>query len=230
MINKLPRSVVDLYTHWPYWFSGIFLVLIAIAMTILIYKHGMRCFQKYKNRDFKKEGLYWLKVFTLYELIQGLMVTLKFMFNRNFTIYFPEEQTPFSHRLRGLVVLRRYPAPPGGRTDPNTGKRTFKGEERCIGCKLCEASCPPQAITLETEERPDGSRRTTRFDIDVFKCINCGFCQEACPVDSIVCIPDANYSIEKRGDNIMPKSTLLALGEKFEDKIANSIEKDSEVV
>lgn len=87
-----------------------------------------------------------------------------------YTIYYPFEKGPISPRFRGEHALRRYPS----------------GEERCIACKLCEAICPAQAITIEAEEREDGSRRTTRYDIDMTKCIYCGYCQESCPVDAIV--------------------------------------------
>lgn len=90
------------------------------------------------------------------------------------------EKGPLSPRFRGEHVLRRYPS----------------GEERCIACKLCEAVCPAQAITIEAETRSDGSRRTTRYDIDLTKCIFCGFCQEACPVDAIVEGPNFEYATE----------------------------------
>src|SRR5512132_4172419 len=106
----------------------------------------------------------------LLELWQGLMLTGRHMFKRKVTVHFPEETTPQSVRFRGLHALRRYP----------------NGEERCIACKLCEAVCPALAITIDAEPREDGSRRTTRYDIDLFKCIYCGFCEESCPVDSIV--------------------------------------------
>ena len=96
--------------------------------------------------------------------------TLKAFFDPKVTINYPFEKGAISPRFRGEHVLRRYPT----------------GEERCIACKLCEAVCPAQAITIEAEEREDGSRRTTRYDIDMTKCIYCGFCQEACPVDAIV--------------------------------------------
>lgn len=146
------------------------------------------------------------KRFLLPELTAGLKLTGGKLLKKKTTIQFPEEETPRSPRHRGVLVLRKYP----------------NGEERCIACKLCEATCPPQAITIEAEERADGSRRTTRFDIDVFKCINCGLCEAACPVDSIVCHQDGRYLIEKRGENIMPKDTLLALGEKYEKEIAKN--------
>ncbi len=145
-----------------------------------------------------------IKKFTLIELLQGLAVTGRYLVKRKTTIQFPEEETPRSKRHRGVVALRRYP----------------NGEERCIACRLCEATCPAMAITIEAEARDDGSRRTTRFDIDVFKCINCGLCEEACPVDSIVCVPDGRYTIENRGENIMDKAMLLNLGDAFESTIA----------
>lgn len=104
------------------------------------------------------------------ELVKGLMTTLGKFFTEPVTINYPFEKGPLSPRFRGEHALRRYPS----------------GEERCIACKLCEAVCPAQAITIEAEERADGSRRTTRYDIDMTKCIYCGFCQEACPVDAIV--------------------------------------------
>ena len=104
----------------------------------------------------------------LIELFKGLSVTGRYLFLRKFTVQYPEEKTPQSPRFRGLHALRRYP----------------NGEERCIACKLCEAVCPALAITIESEQRSDGTRRTTRYDIDLFKCIYCGFCEEACPVDA----------------------------------------------
>jgi NADH-quinone oxidoreductase chain I len=107
------------------------------------------------------------------------------MFSRKITVQFPEEKTPMSPRFRGLHALRRYP----------------NGEERCIACKLCEAVCPALAITIESEQRADGTRRTTRYDIDLAKCIFCGFCEESCPVDSIVETRVLEYHGEKRGDS-----------------------------
>lgn len=150
------------------------------------------------------------KSFLLIELLQGLTLTAKYLFAPKTTIQFPEEQTPASPRFRGLHALRRYP----------------NGEERCIACKLCEAVCPALAITIDSEERPDGTRRTTRYEIDLFKCIYCGFCEESCPVDSIVETNISHYHFEHRGENIMTKPMLLALGDQYEAEIAAARQQD----
>ncbi len=146
----------------------------------------------------------FLKSLFLLELLKGLGVTGRHMFSRKITVQYPEEKTPQSNRFRGLHALRRYP----------------NGEERCIACKLCEAVCPALAITIESELREDGTRRTTRYDIDLFKCIYCGFCEESCPVDSIVETRVFEYAFENRGENIMTKDMLLAIGDKYEEQIA----------
>jgi NADH-quinone oxidoreductase subunit I len=146
----------------------------------------------------------FLKSLTLSELRKGLGMTGRHLFRRKITVQYPEEKTPQSRRFRGLHALRRYP----------------NGEERCIACKLCEAVCPALAITIEAEEREDGTRRTTRYDIDLFKCIYCGFCEESCPVDSIVETRNFEYSFENRGENIMTKDMLLAIGDQYEAQIA----------
>lgn len=140
----------------------------------------------------------------LLELLKGMRLTGRYMFARKITIQYPEQKTPMSPRFRGLHALRRYP----------------NGEERCIACKLCEAVCPALAITIDSEEREDGTRRTTRYDIDLFKCIFCGFCEEACPVDSIVETRHFEYHFEERGEQIMTKDKLLAIGDRFEEQIA----------
>ncbi|OOZ41727.1 NADH-quinone oxidoreductase subunit I [Solemya pervernicosa gill symbiont] len=140
----------------------------------------------------------------LWELLKGLVLTGRYFFARKITIRYPEEKTPMSPRFRGLHAQRRY----------------ANGEERCIACKLCEAVCPALAITIESEQREDGSRRTSRYDIDLFKCIYCGFCEEACPVDAIVETNIFEYHFEERGEQIMTKDKLLAVGDKHEDEIA----------
>lgn len=145
------------------------------------------------------------KSFLLLELLQGLSLTGRYFFKRKVTIQYPEEETPVSPRFRGMLALRRYP----------------NGEERCIACKLCEAACPALAITIEAGPREsDGSRRTTKYDIDAFKCINCGFCEEACPVDAVVLTREMHYHQEMRGENIFTKERLLAIGDKYEAQIA----------
>lgn len=147
----------------------------------------------------------FLKTILLWELFQGLWLTGKYFFSRKVTIQFPEETTPTSPRFRGLLALRRYP----------------NGEERCIACKLCEAVCPALAITIESKPREsDGQRRTTLYEIDLFKCIYCGFCEESCPVDSIVVTKNMHYHFTERGQQIMTKQKLLAIGDKYETQIA----------
>ena len=146
----------------------------------------------------------FLNTFLLVELVKGLMVTGRHLFSRKITIQYPEERTPMSPRFRGLHALRRYP----------------NGEERCIACKLCEAVCPACAITIESEERADGTRRTTRYEIDLFKCIYCGFCEESCPVDSIVETRIFEFHFENRGEHIITKEQLLAVGDKYEKQLA----------
>ncbi len=140
----------------------------------------------------------------LLELLKGMSLTGRYLFARKITVQYPEERTPMSPRFRGLHAQRRYP----------------NGEERCIACKLCEAVCPAMAITIESEQRNDGTRRTTRYDIDLTKCIFCGFCEESCPVDSIVETRVFDYHGEKKGDLLYTKPMLLAVGDKHEEQIA----------
>ena len=147
----------------------------------------------------------------LLELLQGLWLTFGYMFKPKVTMNYPYEKFPQSSRFRGLHALRRYP----------------NGEERCIACKLCEAVCPALAITIDSEQRADGSRRTTRYDIDLFKCIYCGFCEESCPVDAIVETDLHEYHFEARGENIVNKQQLIAIGDRFEDQIAAARAQDA---
>ena len=146
----------------------------------------------------------------LIELLTGMLLTGRYFFARKITVQYPEERTPQSNRFRGLHALRRY----------------ANGEERCIACKLCEAVCPAMAITIESEEREDKTRRTTRYDIDLTKCIFCGFCEESCPVDSIVETRILDYHGESRGDLLYTKEMLLAVGDKYEKQIAEDRAQD----
>ncbi|KAL0637806.1 ndufs8, ubiquinone oxidoreductase 23 kd subunit [Maublancomyces gigas] len=151
------------------------------------------------------------KYFLMSEMARGMYVVLEQFFRAPYTIMYPFEKGPISPRFRGEHALRRYPS----------------GEERCIACKLCEAICPALAITIEAEEREDGSRRTTRYDIDMTKCIYCGFCQESCPVDAIVESPNAEYATETREELLYNKEKLLANGDKWEPELAAAIRADA---
>ncbi|MCJ1312123.1 hypothetical protein MMC25_005797 [Agyrium rufum] len=151
------------------------------------------------------------KFFLMTEMMRGMYVVLEQFFRPPYTIFYPFEKGPISPRFRGEHALRRYPT----------------GEERCIACKLCEAICPASAITIEAEEREDGSRRTTRYDIDMTKCIYCGFCQESCPVDAIVESPNAEYATETREELLYNKEKLLANGDKWEPELAAAARADA---
>lgn len=146
----------------------------------------------------------YFKSLLLIEMLQGMWLTLKYLGKPKYTLMYPMEKVPQSPRFRGIHALRRYP----------------NGEERCIACKLCEAVCPALAITIDSERREDGTRRTTRYDIDLFKCIFCGFCEESCPVDSIVETHIHEYHFDQRGQNVVTKPQLLAIGDRLEAEIA----------
>ena len=152
-----------------------------------------------------------LRGFLWSEIVEGMWLTLTYMFRPKATINYPYEKGPLSPRFRGEHGLRRYPS----------------GEERCIACKLCEAVCPAQAITIEAEPREDGSRRTTRYDIDMVKCIYCGLCEESCPVDAIVEGPNYEYSTETREELLYDKAKLLANGDRWEAELAKRLELDA---
>jgi NADH-quinone oxidoreductase chain I len=152
--------------------------------------------------------LFFFRSFFLTEILYGMLVTLKYMLKRKVTLKYPYEKGYLSPRFRGEHALRRY----------------ANGEERCIACKLCEAICPAQAITIEAQERADGSRRTTKYDIDMTKCIYCGYCQEACPVDAIVETSNFEYSTETHQELLYDKDKLLANGEKWEQMISQNMQ------
>ena len=154
---------------------------------------------------------HYFKSLLLLELLGGLWLTLKYTFKPKYTLMYPMEKFPQSPRFRGLHALRRYP----------------NGEERCIACKLCEAVCPALAITIDSAKREDGTRRTTRYDIDLFKCIFCGFCEESCPVDSIVETDLHEFHFESRQETVYTKAMLLAIGDKYEDRIAEARGEDA---
>lgn len=151
------------------------------------------------------------KTFFLVDLLSGMYLTLRYMFKKKVTLMYPYEKGSLSVRFRGEHALRRYP----------------NGEERCIACKLCEAVCPAQAITIEAEEREDGSRRATRYDIDMTKCIYCGLCEEACPVDAIVEGPNFEFSTETREELYYDKDKLLSNGDRWEVEIAERLEREA---
>jgi NADH-quinone oxidoreductase subunit I len=153
----------------------------------------------------------YIKSLFLLELLRGMALTGKYFFRKKVTVQYPEEKTPMSPRFRGQHAQRRYP----------------NGEERCIACKLCEAVCPALAISIDLEEREDGTRRTTRYDIDLTKCIFCGYCEESCPVDAIVETRNFEYIGENRGDLYMTKEKLLAVGDRLEKQIAADRAKDA---
>lgn len=158
-----------------------------------------------------KRLMKYIKSFSLWDLLLGLKLTGRFFFSKKVTIQYPEEKTPTSPRFRGIHALRRYP----------------NGEERCIACKLCEAVCPALAITINAEPRMDGSRRTTLYEIDLFKCVYCGLCEESCPVDAIVLTSKHDYHMENRGENILTKEKLLAIGNEYEAEIAKDRAEDA---
>ena len=152
----------------------------------------------------------FIKSLSFLEILKGLKITGRKLSKKPITIQYPEEKTPLSSRFRGLHALRKYP----------------NGEERCIGCKLCEAVCPALAISMDTEVRSDNTRRTTKYEIDLFKCIYCGFCEEACPVDAIVETSIFEYHFERRKDSVMNKIDLLKIGDMYEKEELKDREKN----
>lgn len=179
------------------------------GMTMEDYREQRTQAEKGAGRGFLERAA---RMLFLTDVLRGMWVVLENMFKPPYTLNYPFEKGPISPRFRGEHALRRYP----------------NGEERCIACKLCEAVCPAQAITIEAEEREDGSRRTTRYDIDMTKCIYCGYCQEACPVDAIVEGPNFEFATETREELLYNKQKLLANGDKWEAEIARNLESEKQ--
>ena len=153
----------------------------------------------------------FLKTILMTDFISGLLIAIKEVFKPKKTINYPHEKGAISPRTRGEHALRRYP----------------NGEERCIACKLCESVCPALAITINMKQRSDGSRRTTLYEIDLFKCIYCGLCEESCPVDAIVQGPNFEFSTETSEELYYNKEKLLDNGDRWESVLAANINADS---
>ena len=150
------------------------------------------------------------KIIFLSEFVKAIIIAIREIFRKKKTLNYPFEKGKISSRFRGEHALRRYP----------------NGEERCIACKLCEAVCPAQALTIESEERSDGSRKTTRYDIDMLKCIYWGLCEESCPVDAIVQGPNFEFATETREELYYNKEKLLENGDRWESVLAENIKID----
>lgn len=132
-------------------------------------------------------------------LFTGLLTTLKSMFEKPVTIQYPEVKRPVRTRFRGRHVLKRFD----------------NGLEKCIGCALCAAACPADAIFVEASENTDaeryspGERYASTYEINMLRCIYCGFCEDACPTEAIVLEDNYELSFSDRRKAIYTKDTLL---------------------
>ncbi len=133
------------------------------------------------------------------QVFKGLWTTFKSMFEAPVTYQYPEVKRPVRERFRGRHVLRRYE----------------NGLERCIGCALCAAACPADAIFVEAAENSDqaryspGERYASTYEINMLRCIFCGFCEDACPTQAIVLEHNYELSFTARRQAIYTKDMLI---------------------
>jgi len=133
------------------------------------------------------------------EILRGLWVTLRTMFEKPVTYQYPEVKRPVRERFKGRHVLHRYD----------------NGLEKCIGCALCAAACPADAIFVEASENSDderyspGERYASTYEINMLRCIFCGYCEDACPTEAIVLEHDYELSFHGRREAIYTKDKLI---------------------
>jgi NADH-quinone oxidoreductase subunit I len=133
------------------------------------------------------------------ELARGMYTTFRQMFTKPVTFQYPEQKRPVKPRFKGRHVLKRYD----------------NGLEKCIGCSLCSAACPADAIFVESAENTDakryspGDRYASTYEINMLRCIFCGYCEDACPTEAVVLGDNFELSFTSRRDAIYTKETLL---------------------